>query len=126
MSRWLRVFACVLFLSPCIRAESQADGLLDQGIAFFQKQDYDAAQKYFQRVLQADPQSADAEKAKFYIAECNRLRTKPVVTTRELKLKSETTHGQILSPGQKPPPVTLEESQKQLLSGTTNVVPPAH
>ena len=126
MARWIRLFAFVLILSPCVHAETETTSWLDQGIVLFQKQDYDAAQKYFQRVLESAPQSSDAKRATFYSAECNKLRTKPVISVRELKFKSNTVHGQILSPGQTPPPVTLEDSQKQLLSNTTSAVAPAH
>ena len=47
------------------------------------------------------------------------------VSTQVLKFKSETTHGQVLSSGQKPPATTLQESQKELTPGTTDAVRPA-
>ena len=105
----------------------EANVLLDRGIDLFQKHKYADAEKYFQRIMQSYPQSKDiVARANFYNAECDRIRNKKSIpSTRVLKFKPETTHGQILSPGEKPPASTLEESQKQLLPGSTTAAPPA-
>lgn len=140
MTNWMRLSALLLMVtpvshgnSPCAdftrikKIECEAGLLLNRGIDLFQEKDYAGAHQYFRRLMQSYPQAKDAVvRASFYNAECDRLgaKTKTKTSARLLKFKSETTHGQILSPGEEPPATTLEESQKELRPGSSPAAPP--
>ena len=113
-------------LSGVSKLDCEAGVLLNQGIELFQKKEYDRAQRDFQRLIHSYPQTKEAvARASFYDVECDRLRPKPRKSSQVLKFKSETSHGQILAPGEKPPASTLDESQKDLTPGSTKATPPA-
>jgi len=140
MTFWMRAAAVLVMVTSVSHAISNCSDLkgmskikceagaqLNRGIDLFEKKDYARAQKYFQRVMQSYPQLKEVvARAKVYKAKCDRLLTRPHVAAKVLTFQPETTHGQILSPGEKPGETTLEESQKDLQPNSSGAAPSSH